>query len=581
MQEVLDSVTNIKLSPEEKRHQVHGWLKALSSAETYQRALATRHEGTCDWMLQKTEFEEWISPTSEIGKAKLLWIHGGPGFGKTILSARLVDYLITHTTMPVVYFFCVADEEGRREPYAILRSWIDQLVQCNTDALDIAFAALKPNEIREPTTAELWKIFRTLARTIQCVFAIDGFDECTAINKGSRFHTGDGRTQFLQSLIKEAKETKARILIVSRDNDDIRGPFNRLSIDKTPKLYEYAITPSDTKDDLYSCSVQLVHDKLAKKSTKLKDEIAADAARGSDGMFLWLHLVVRGLDPGENAKKLRQVVAEMPSEINDTYAKDLERVNSLKADQKKRAVSILRWILFAVRPLTVRELAEAIALGADEVADEYPEDDLPDDWKEAFVDDEYVNTFIRRSCGSLVELRSKKADQPVALHTVHFVHYSVKEYLLRQDHTNNDKPMLEAICFPNGVMENDRLARLCLQYLCYDVFGEKDEYRNVEKIRIYPFLFYAARAWHTHALRDHRISEDITTYAQRLFNPATSNWVSLWILFNFPFGYLLKVARPMCKRSALKMFSNLHACLRLETLTCNILTDSMVQSLRG
>ena len=340
-------------------------------------------------------------------------------------------------------------------------------------------------------------------------------------------HTTNGRSEFLDSLIKETKRTRARILIVSRDNEDIRAKLGMLSTQSTPMLFEYSVSVNDTKDDIHLCSTEMVNVKLGNKPEKLKTQLAAEAARRSDGMFLWLDLLSHELDPGENAKRLRSIVSEMPAEINKTYERDLEKVINLKPDLKERAVAILRWILFALRPLTVRELAEAIAMTVDGAEETYPEDDLPDMWEESFVDEQYVNSYIRRSCGSLVELRSNNTDQTLALKTVHFVHFSVKEYLLRSDALPAGQSRLEAICFPDGSREHNRLARLCLQYLCYDVFGEKEQIEDRRRIRVYPFLAYAARSWYTHALHNHRMSEDIMHYAQKLFNPATSNWI-LW-----------------------------------------------------
>ena len=340
-------------------------------------------------------------------------------------------------------------------------------------------------------------------------------------------HTTDGRSEFLDSLIKGIEETRARILIVSRDNEDIRAKLGTLSTQSTPMLFEYSVSVNDTKDDIQLCSTEMVNTKLGNKPEKLKTQLATEAARRSDGMFLWLDLLSNELDPGENAKQLRSIVSEMPAEINKTYERDLEKVNNLKPDEKERAIAILRWILFALRPLTVRELAEAIALTVDDSEGTYPEEDLPDSWEESFVDEQYVNSYIRRSCGSLVELRSNNRDETLALKTVHFVHFSVKEYLLRSDELLAGQSRLEAICFPDDSKEHTRLARLCLQYLCYDVFGEREQFEDRRRIRVYPFLAYAARSWYTHALHDHRMSEDIMHYAQKLFNPATSNWI-LW-----------------------------------------------------
>lgn len=356
---------------------------------------------------------------------------------------------------------------------------------------------------------------------------IDGFDECSTINKNPHRHTTDGRSEFLESLIKNIKDTPARVLIVSRDTEDIRAQLGKLTQSTVPLIFEYGISVNDTKDDIDHCSSEMVNTRLANKPEQLRLDLASEAARKSDGMFLWLHLLSGELDPGENSKRLRNIVSEMPLEINETYERDLEKVKNLKPAQKARALAILRWIVFALRPLTVRELAEAVAMTSDDTTDTYPYDDLPDMWEHGYVDEQYVNSYIRRSCGSLVELRGHGDNKPLALHTVHFVHFSVKEYLLRSDDINNDQCRLEKICFPDGGKEHNRLAQLCLQYLCYDVFGEKERFRDGQRIQIYPFLAYAARSWWVHAQHDHPVSEDIMPWAQKLFNPSTSNWI-LW-----------------------------------------------------
>lgn len=364
-------------------------------------------------------------------------------------------------------------------------------------------------------------------KAITCTFVVDGFDECSTINKISQRHTTDGRSEFLEHLIKNAADTRVRVLILSRDNEDIRAQLETLTRNTVPMLLEYGISINDTRGDIDHCSSDMINTRLANKSKELKEYLISEAARKSDGMFLWLHLLSRELDPGENAKGLRNIVSEMPAEINETYERDLEKVKKLKPPQKARAMAILRWILFAMRPLTVRELAEAVAATVDDTAETYPHDDLPDSWEKGYVDEQYVNSYIRRSCGSLVELRGQNDNKPLALHTVHFVHFSVKEYLLRTDDLNNGQSRLESICFPNGGIEHNRLARLCLQYLCYDVFGEKKSFEGNGRIQVYPFLAYAAKSWYMHALHDHRMSEDIMPWAEKLFNPSTSNWI-LW-----------------------------------------------------
>lgn len=366
-----------------------------------------------------------------------------------------------------------------------------------------------------------------IGRAVRCTFVIDGFDECSTNNKDSQLHSADGRSEFLEYLIRNTADTRARVLILSRDNEDIRAQLGTLTKDTIPMLLAYGVTADDTRSDIDHCSSHMVDTRLANKPKELKAYLASEAARKSDGMFLWLQYLSQELDPGENAKGLRNIVSEMPAKLNEVYERDLEKVQRLKPAQKTRAVAVLRWILFALRPLTVRELAEALAATIDDSAETYPHDDLPDSWDSGYVDEQYVNSYIRRSCGSLVELRGHVEKKPLALHAVHFTHFSVKEYLLHSDVFNNGQTRLERICFPDGGKEHDRLARLCLQYLCYDIFGEKNDFRDGRRIQVYPFLAYAAKSWYMHALRDQRMSEDIVPWAEKLFNPSTSNWI-LW-----------------------------------------------------
>ena len=148
----------------ERRRLVHEWLEAVSTAETLQKAQIVRHEKTCNWIFDRPEFQAWESVADGIAKPKILWIHSGPGFGKTVLCAKIIGHKIEES-VPLVYFFCVADEETKRQPYAILRSWIDQLTQTNEDALEFAYGVYKSIETRRPTTVELWRLFKTLGES--------------------------------------------------------------------------------------------------------------------------------------------------------------------------------------------------------------------------------------------------------------------------------------------------------------------------------------------------------------------------------------------------------------------------------
>lgn len=542
VQEVQHGLKAPHIPIEERRSHLQQWLRATYTDGNYSNALSLRHENTCNWIFDAPQFISWVSPCGD--KAKIFWVHGPPGFGKTVLCATLISHLAAEPSNLVVSFFCVSEDEAKQEPYSIVRSWIAQLVQQNVRAVELAENLYRSTNMRTPTVSELWIVFHTICREVANIFlVIDGFDECTYVNKASKFHTSDGRLKFVKELVKEVAGCNVHVLMVSRDIFDIRKQKNDHSWSpKSLQWYEYGISQKDTVKDVQLVSSSMINSKLASKRQKLREELADDAAKRADGMFLWLQLLREQLNPVKNANQLRLTVSEMPEGVDQQYEKDLNRLMSLKDEERERGVAILRWVLFAVRPLTVREITEALLLRADDTARTYPLDDLPDSWDENSVDEHFVSDTILAPCGSLIELRSRMPRTELASMTVHFVHFSVKEYLLHQNELGESR--MQQICFSDSVSEHSLLARLCLQYLCYDVFGEeqgKDKLiefsetrRKLERqINIYPFLKYAARYWSEHASHNSAMTADIMLYAKRLFDPATANWGVWRDVFDF------------------------------------------------
>lgn len=242
-------------------------------------------------------------------------------------------------------------------------------------------------------------------------------------------------------------------------------------------------------------------------------------------MFLWINLLEQEISPGQNAKELKNTVREMPSGIGEAYSRELEKIARLPPSQKSRAVMILRWTLFAIRPLQVKELAEALVVSDDDL-EEYPIDDLPDSWEDGFVDEDYVKEMILGRCGSLLQLRSNSAEVPLADHTVHFVHFSVKEYLSNLSSTAFPNQWAAEFGLSQAVDEEILLSRICLRYLTFSEFEEIPKDTS-----IYPFLSYASWAWYFHSFHKKQTpSQDIMHRTRKAFDPATSTW-KVWTPF--------------------------------------------------
>lgn len=555
LHEKLDSLTHqfgqlqmsiVAPAPKVDRKEILTWLNAVLTDEDYESALSVRLDGTCDWILRRPEVQIWTTPDAAYDSNKILWIHGSPGFGKTILCARLIEHLSSTTAVPISHFFCTGGNDAKRQPRAIVRSWVTQLVNQNEDALEIVRNFYNGKEARKATESDIWQIFRLVSSNIGiCFFAIDGYDECLKQDIETR-STTDGRVKFLQDLVAIVKDVGCRVLLVSRNEQYIRNELKNdsVSLDSNFTL-EYEITREDTKDDIHLFSNRVVQQGIPKKSDPLKREIASEAALKCDGMFLWIKLMHVRLTPGKNIKQLREVITTTPLGLDQAYERDVRNIASLEDDERDRAIAILRWTLFAERPLTVREMTEALLIcdddtdndidvdDIDDVEKMFPWDDLPDEW-----DEYYTNDQIIRLCGSLIELRKTDVHQPIKDQTIHFVHFSVKEYLLK---TVKSDPSIQIFNFSDVASEQIYLARACLRYLCYSDF-RIDRHSTSESLEAkmdrYAFYKYAAQSWYYNVvpiegnpqdqmIPKERVSQELTISINKLFEPRAQRWL-LW-----------------------------------------------------
>ena len=136
------------------------------------------------------------------------------------------------------------------------------------------------------THQELWQLFVKIGRSIpDCIFIIDGFDECVHINSGVQYHTKDSRSDFLRDLIQNLQKTMSRVLVVSRNVPDIKVYLSKGSANlSTLEMYEYEISAKDTAADVAAFSESMVNQRLPKKNAALKEKIARQAADRSKGV---------------------------------------------------------------------------------------------------------------------------------------------------------------------------------------------------------------------------------------------------------------------------------------------------------
>ncbi|KAF5864459.1 hypothetical protein ETB97_007562 [Aspergillus alliaceus] len=108
----------------EKRGNILDWISSTPYEDHHRLAKTGRTPDTGRWIFEQRNFQDWRSSKDSM----IFWLHGIPGAGKTKLVSRVVDGLLDNAEeQKVVYFYCDRNEELRRKPKEIIRSFVKQL----------------------------------------------------------------------------------------------------------------------------------------------------------------------------------------------------------------------------------------------------------------------------------------------------------------------------------------------------------------------------------------------------------------------------------------------------------------------
>ncbi|KAI2627734.1 hypothetical protein GGR54DRAFT_429923 [Hypoxylon sp. NC1633] len=487
------------------------WLGTTWTTTMYDTFVQRRLSGTCDWILERSEFRNWEA--TDFDTAKVLWIHGPAGYGKTILCARVVEHLAAR--FPLAYYFFSSDSDSRADPFTIIRSWISQIISQNQRAFELARGRWEATDGRPATQMEVVELLILVAQnTPNCFFIVDGLDECAGTGYDWQNRYRNSLLGFFRSLKQAISNTKSRLLVVSRNEPDIRDGL-RIEISGTAwDLVEYCVGPDDVKPDATIFSQSIVDRKLGNKSEAQREELAHRMVDRYESMFLCIKMLEGQLRGGKGWRQLQQAVDQAPN-LGNLYDQNWRRIMELPDADRNQAMAIIRWATFALRPLTILELASALLLADEECHD--VTNKLPD-----AIDDEYIATEILNLCGSLIETRGTSSN-PSAL-TIHLPHFSVKQYLLCHMPTLGGQLSInEQLQYSNEKKECNILAITCLRYLSYDEVWIETQPKETGHI-IQAFQRYATDSWYRHFKQGAPNSTEVVEQANRFFHPSCNNW---------------------------------------------------------
>ncbi|KAJ3571831.1 hypothetical protein NPX13_g5244 [Xylaria arbuscula] len=500
----------------EIRKDLMNWIDAQGTEGIYRDRIERRLKNTCDWVLQTTEFRQWHSREN----AKILWINGPPGYGKTILAARTVEHLSQDPNINLAYYFSSAETQYRADPLTVIRAWVSQLTMRTQQGYNLAREKWERADERTASLFDIKELFKVMLQNIRCTLVVDGLDECNATN-GNQTH-GASLSEFLNYLITTTSEPRVKLLIVSRNELTIRDGLFGNGNDMKKHLLELQIRSKDINNDSITFARTIVDRKLSNKPEEQREQLTNQLVDRCDSMFLGIKLLEDDLTGGKNFKQLQRVVDEAPNKLDFIYDRNWEKIQSHEQGRRHRALWILRWAAFARRPLTVLEMTEALLLnGRYDECEELDYEELPDT-----IDSIYLKTEILDPCVSLVEIQPGSTPN-LGDCTIHLTHFSILQYILRHIPIHSAGLIAnEQLRSSNDKFQNNLIAETCLRYLnSWQTWKEtKLEGRNCAAIQA--FRAYATVSWPRHVRLDIDNSRDIIELVKKFFRPENQNWQS-------------------------------------------------------
>ena len=89
-----DGVDRLNREQDSQEHRVIAdWLTPIDYASQQSDFIRARQEGTGEWLLKSSEFQDWVSQSKQT-----LFCPGIPGAGKTMITSIVIEHL--YTTFP-------------------------------------------------------------------------------------------------------------------------------------------------------------------------------------------------------------------------------------------------------------------------------------------------------------------------------------------------------------------------------------------------------------------------------------------------------------------------------------------------
>ncbi|RMZ90383.1 hypothetical protein DV736_g2368, partial [Chaetothyriales sp. CBS 134916] len=345
-----------------------------------------------EWILQDPQYVSW-QDSPDVG---LLWIRGGAGKGKTMMSIGLIEQLACsqdHSTV-VIYFFCQNANYELNTIEAIIKGLILQLANQQKElkeSLRSRWDSENKQFNEDITFRMLWDVFLEMLERCNCRRAnvvVDGLDECQ----------GEGMSDFLRLIVRTglSQPSKIKWLLTSRPLDSAEQELLAGSDQVAVSLELNSQHVSEAVKTYIAAKVTELGRRY-RYDQILRQKLEAELTEKAEHTFLWVSLVCKRLE-GVPPDKVLVAIQDLQPGLIPFYHRIFNQLSEGEPAVIKECMRLLKAMMLTYRPLNMAEVSGVTG--------------LPNE-------DEAIQALVSR-CASFAKMRGTN---------IEFVHKSAQDYL--------------------------------------------------------------------------------------------------------------------------------------------------------
>ncbi|KAF8531950.1 hypothetical protein BDD12DRAFT_902622 [Trichophaea hybrida] len=491
-------------------------LRALQHDDTRYDKISDEHHGSLEWLWKHPQYLKWSTCTT----SSLLYIEGKPGSGKSTLAKFFKKNLAQQepsagSSTVVHYFYTLRGTILESTHENMVRSILYSLLKQDESAFfhfQQEFRNFRLSNRQDWPYDSLKTIlssFATHPSTKPVFLILDAMDES---NEDDRRNI----IQLLCKLCSEENPCNVKVFLASRPLAELKH--------RIQERHQVIIMQDQNKHDISRFADHFLSSDL-KLTGEILDKSAAYITSNAQGVFVWVSLVkselLKYIETGYTDAEFLRVLEGLPQELEDFYKFMFDRLENGQSRDVQDGIRLFRLVLFALRPLTVVELCDALA--------------VPHDQNPSYED-------FRRNRISEIERRIEHCG---ADKTVQIMHQTAREFLI------STIPTTSTLKFEiNDNESHGPITSMCVRYLmlCFTSSAARDRFSKIdnwgpEDYRVYvkylnewPLLDYTFRYIKDHHDRDRKnesVSPHVITLVRQLTDNQVSYFLGHWMTFRF------------------------------------------------